>query len=187
MDCLTPSSPLPIMHRRLQCTWPGDPGTLPLFNQKPCSLWGLSSNCGACALPGLPLSDLPAAFELSLTCPVSFTGPHLRHPCHCWCPSPLPGVYVLAVALVLTAQDLWYRSRVSETHRVVPAACSAGGSEAEASTSDMSPGMKRSRREDEKSGQREPPGKRKKPGARAKGAGVQQPARKRKQPLQSEK
>ncbi|KAH0518975.1 Ribosomal RNA processing protein 1-like protein A [Microtus ochrogaster] len=67
------------------------------------------------------------------------------------------------------------------------AACSAGGSEAEASTSDMSPGMKRRRREDEKTGQREPPGKRKKPGARAKGAGVQQPARKRKQPLQSEK
>lgn len=101
-------SPFPIMHRRLQCTWPGDPSTLPLFNRKPCSLWGLPSNCGACALPGLPLSDLPAAFELSLTCPVSFHDPHFRHPCHCWCLSPLPGVYVLAMALVLTAQDLWY-------------------------------------------------------------------------------
>lgn len=46
--------------------------------------------------------------------------------------------------------------------------------------------MKR-KRSDEKTGQRGPPGKRRKPGARAKGAGVQQPARKRKRPLQSEK
>ncbi|XP_038197932.1 ribosomal RNA processing protein 1 homolog A [Arvicola amphibius] len=60
-----------------------------------------------------------------------------------------------------------------------------GGSETEASGTDLSPGMKRSRSKDEKTGQREPPRKRKKAGA--KGAGAQQPARKRKQPLQSEK
>lgn len=64
-----------------------------------------------------------------------------------------------------------------------------GESETEASSTDLSPGMKRkrSRRRNEKTGQRGPPGKRRKPGARAKGAGAQQPARKRKRPLQSKK
>ncbi|XP_036024198.1 ribosomal RNA processing protein 1 homolog A isoform X2 [Onychomys torridus] len=63
-----------------------------------------------------------------------------------------------------------------------------GESETEASSTDLSPGMKRKRsRRDEKAGQGGPPGKRRKSGARAKGPGGQQPARKRKQPLQSEK
>ncbi|CAO2608563.1 Ribosomal RNA processing protein 1 homolog A [Lemmus lemmus] len=62
-----------------------------------------------------------------------------------------------------------------------------GGSETEASSADLSPGMKKKSEGDEKTGQRGPPGKKRKPGARAKGPGVQQPARKRKRPLQSEK
>ncbi|XP_027241743.1 ribosomal RNA processing protein 1 homolog A isoform X2 [Cricetulus griseus] len=64
-----------------------------------------------------------------------------------------------------------------------------GGSETEASSADPSPGIKRkrSRRRNEKAGQRGPLGKRRKPGARAKGAGVQQLAGKRKRPLPTEK
>ncbi|XP_028623769.1 ribosomal RNA processing protein 1 homolog A [Grammomys surdaster] len=60
------------------------------------------------------------------------------------------------------------------------------GSEAETSSAGPNPGRKRkrSRKTDEKAGQREPPGKRRKTGARAKGAGVQQPQRKRKQSSQ---
>lgn len=61
--------------------------------------------------------------------------------------------------------------------------------EAEGSNAAPSPGRKRkrSRKTDEKAGQREPPGKRRKPGARAKGAGVQQPERKSEQSAQSTK
>nr|XP_006989514.1 ribosomal RNA processing protein 1 homolog A isoform X1 [Peromyscus maniculatus bairdii] len=64
-----------------------------------------------------------------------------------------------------------------------------GESETEASSTDPSPQIKRKRsRRDEKAGQRGPPGKRRRrPGVRAKGAGVQQAARKRKRPLQREK
>lgn len=64
-----------------------------------------------------------------------------------------------------------------------------GGSETEASSADPSQGMKRkrSRKMDEKAGQRGPPGKRRKPGARAKGPRVQQPKRKKKGSSQSAK
>lgn len=63
------------------------------------------------------------------------------------------------------------------------------GSETEASSADPSLGMKRkrSRKTDEKAGQRGPPGKRRKPGARAKGPRVQQPKRKKKGSSQSAK
>lgn len=64
-----------------------------------------------------------------------------------------------------------------------------GGSETEASSADPSRGRKRkrSRKMDEKAGQRGPPGKRRKPGARAKGPRVQQPKRKKKGSSQSAK